>query len=590
MPEGEGQKFGKYLLIDRLAAGGMAEIYRAKFMAAAGVTKSVVIKRILPHYAGNNAFVSMFINEAKIAVGLAHGNIAQVFDFGEIDGEYYLAMEYVHGLSVSKLMKKARSIGLHMPIPLAIYVIAEACAGLYYAHTRSDDSGRQLGIVHRDVSPQNIIVSFEGQVKLVDFGIAKARSASRNETEHGALKGKYVYFSPEQTRSKPLDGRSDIFAAGICLYELLTGRLPFDGKMLDVLGKISRCEYDRPSLHNPRIAPELEQIVVKALALRLEDRYQTALELNEALIQYLHTAWPRFSRNHLAHLAQYLSREELEQDGVKVNLPEEFQTLLSEWKSKSGTHRSISSSGTGKSRSSPARLMTTNERLLPPVPIEDEEEKSPEELTDEVARPNLLQIARAFLVGPWRVAAAAAGVRVVAALVAWGALALFSDPKPVKPVIADGEPTVTTVLSDAAPDGEPPPPVSPPDQPLEIDAKVGAINVLASSAARIRLDPSRRYRVSVEGSALLRGADGESLSLRSALYFAERARGTQADGSFGPLSPGEGGSFTWTVSHSGADTQVTVNGVSLSATGGFQPASGPAAYDANAKFARMKWQ
>ncbi|MFN7134944.1 MAG: serine/threonine protein kinase, partial [Myxococcales bacterium] len=354
MAGADGQKFGKYVLLDRLAAGGMAEIFRARFMAAAGVTKPVVIKRILPHYAGNHAFVSMFINEAKIAVGLAHGNIAQVFDFGEIDGEYYLAMEYVHGQSISKLAKKARAINLPFPIPIAIYVMAEACAGLYYAHSRADEQGRPLGIVHRDVSPQNIIVSFEGQVKLVDFGIAKARLAGKNETEHGAMKGKYVYFSPEQTRSKPLDGRSDIFAAGICLYELLTGRLPFDGKMIDVLGRISRCEFDRPSLHNPNVAPELEQIVLKAMTLRAEDRFQTALEMNEALMQYLHTAWPRFSRNQVAHLAQYLCKEELEQEGVPLRLPEDFQHHLAEWM------------GGSKVKSSPSRP-TAVEQLPPPV-------------------------------------------------------------------------------------------------------------------------------------------------------------------------------------------------------------------------------
>lgn len=518
MAEGEGQRFGKYLLIDRLAAGGMAEIYRAKYMAAAGVTKSVVIKRIHPHHAGNRDFVSMFINEAQIAVGLAHGNIAQVFDFGELDGEYYLAMEYVHGLSVSQLRKKARAIGLQIPLPIAVFVVSEICAGLDYAHSRTDEQGRPLGIVHRDVSPQNIIVSYEGQVKLVDFGIAKARLESRDETAHGMVKGKYLYFSPEQARSMPLDGRSDVFAAGICLYELLTGRLPFDGQMLDVMGRIVRGEFDPPSLHNPDITPALEQIVLKAMALRPEDRYQTALELNEALVQHLHTTWPRFSRNHVAHLAQYLGREELEQDGVKVNLPEEFQTLISEWLSAS------------------ASRAATAAHVLPPVDIELDDEDL-EDATEALEPLEPEQPAAASRSRPWRIAAIAAGVLMVAALAAGLGRTLLEPSDPVA-VREEQAPPPVPAAEPPPPDG-PTPPTSTPDRPLQIDAREGAINVLASHAARIRLDPARRYEIVVEGTALLPGPDGERLTMRSAFYFAERTRGTQAEGSFGLLAPGD---------------------------------------------------
>src|SRR4051812_41640466 len=169
----------------------MAEIFRARFSPAPGVTKQVVIKRILPHYAANKAFIQMFTNEAKIAIGLSHGNIAQVFDFGQIDGAWFLAMELVDGQPLSKVIKRAREQQLALlPIGFSVLIAIELLKGLHYAHTRLDERGKPLGIVHRDVSPQNVLVSYEGQVKVVDFGIAKARTAGREDTEAGAVKGK----------------------------------------------------------------------------------------------------------------------------------------------------------------------------------------------------------------------------------------------------------------------------------------------------------------------------------------------------------------------------------------------------------------
>src|SRR5579872_2659086 len=241
----------------------MAEIYRARYNAAAGVTKRVVVKRILPHFAGNPSFVSMFVNEAKIAVGLSHGNIAQVFDFGQINGDYFLAMEFVDGQPLSKVLRRAKAMELPaIPTAFAVDIAIEICKGLHYAHTRLDEQGRPLNIIHRDISPQNLIVSYEGQVKIVDFGIAKARNASVGETHAGAVKGKYVYFAPEQARGKELDARTDVFATGSVLYEMVCGRLPFEGRMMDVLGKLVRCEFARPRAVNPDIAPALEKILL----------------------------------------------------------------------------------------------------------------------------------------------------------------------------------------------------------------------------------------------------------------------------------------------------------------------------------------
>ncbi len=330
----EGTSFGeKYELIERIATGGMAEIYRARYRAAAGITKGVVIKKILPHYSGNPAFVQMFRDEARIVVGLSHGNIAQVFDFGEVNGEYYLAMEHVHGQPLSKLIRRLREEGIpSVPSPFACFIALEMCKGLHYAHTRMDEGGRPLGIVHRDVSPQNVLLGYDGQVKLVDFGIAKARTAGRKETEVGALKGKYVYFAPEQARGKELDARTDVFAAGIVLYEMLCGRLPFEGKMMDVLTRIVRGDFARPRSLNPEIPPVLERIVLTAMALDPEQRYPSAQAMQEALAGVLYAHAPTFSNASLAHLTSWLFTEELGADGRTVAVPGEFLEQVPSWK------------------------------------------------------------------------------------------------------------------------------------------------------------------------------------------------------------------------------------------------------------------
>lgn len=328
----ETQEFGKYQLLDRIAVGGMSEVYRARMTAAAGVTKQVAIKKILPHFAGNPAFVSMFINEARIAVGLSHGNISQVFDFGEVDGEYYLAMEWVHGQPLSKVTRQAREKGLGvLPVPLALWITTEMLRGLAYAHNKLDERGRPLNIVHRDVSPQNVLLSYEGQVKLVDFGIARARLASRGETEATAAQGKYLYFSPEQAQGRELDARADIFAAGVVLYELLCGQLPWQGEPREVLQRISRSDFPPPRAINPGLSAELERIVLTAMAVERERRFPTAQAFGEALETYLHTAVPDFPASALAHFMGYLFESELVAEGRPVKLPPDFLAQLEQW-------------------------------------------------------------------------------------------------------------------------------------------------------------------------------------------------------------------------------------------------------------------
>ncbi|MFP2912917.1 serine/threonine-protein kinase, partial [Pyxidicoccus sp. 3LFB2] len=328
----EGLHFGKYKLLERIATGGMAEIYRARMTAVAGVTKPVVIKKILPGYAGNTAFVSMFVNEARIAAGLSHGNIAQVFDFGEVDGQYFIAMEFVDGHPLSRVLRRAREKGLYtLPQPLALLITVEVLEGLAYAHTRLDDRGRPLHIVHRDVSPQNVLLGYEGQVKLVDFGIAKARLAGRAEAEEGEVMGKAAYFAPEQARGRELDARTDVFAAGVILYEMLCGRLPFEGKMADVLRKVALGDFPRPRDLNPDLPPALERILLTALAVEREQRYPTAEAFAEALNRHLRTAAPDVTPRARAHFMSYLFEAELVEDGRPVLLPREFLAQLTRW-------------------------------------------------------------------------------------------------------------------------------------------------------------------------------------------------------------------------------------------------------------------
>ena len=227
--------YGQYLLLERIGSGGMAEIFRAKTFGAAGFEKEYAIKRILPNLVEDDEFVEMFINEAKLVVDLYHANIVQVFDLGEIDDTYFIAMEFVHGKDLLDLLARCAEEDIKIPLKLTLHMVMEVLKGLEFAHTAKDKFGEQLGIIHRDVSPSNVMLSYGGDTKVGDFGVAKART-QRQLTEVGTLKGK-VGMSPEQVRF--IDHRSDIFAVGIILYECLTmSRLFMGGNDLDVMLKI----------------------------------------------------------------------------------------------------------------------------------------------------------------------------------------------------------------------------------------------------------------------------------------------------------------------------------------------------------------
>ncbi len=332
MHEDRSIPFGKYELLDRLGVGGMAIVYRARYTAAPGITKPVVIKRVLSEYAENPAFVEMFIHEARISVGLSHGNIVHVFDFGQVEGEYFLAMELVEGQPLSKVLKRAQSQGLaQLPPPVAVSIAIELCKGLHHAHTRADERGRPLGVVHRDVSPDNVLLSYDGEVKITDFGIAKAELAGRPVTQAGLVKGKFHYLSPEQAQGLELDARSDVYAVGVVLYRMLCGQLPIEGADYEVMERIVHGKIAPPLEINPELDPELSLIVMRALATSRSRRFQSAEECQQALSRWLAMRVPLFSVNALKQLMGWLYAPELKELGRQPILPQEFLSQARQW-------------------------------------------------------------------------------------------------------------------------------------------------------------------------------------------------------------------------------------------------------------------
>tara|TARA_R110002096_G_scaffold423452_1_gene630587 strand:- start:50399 stop:53155 length:2757 start_codon:yes stop_codon:yes gene_type:complete len=310
--------FGKYYLLERINVGGMAEVFRAKQFGVEGFERLVAVKRILPNIAEDKEFIEMFVDEAKISVQLNHANIAQVFDLGHEEGSYYIALEHIHGRDLRAIFDRNRNQGEPMPVPQACFVIMKVCEGLDYAHNKRDESGRELALVHRDVSPQNVIVSHEGEVKLIDFGIAKAAGRG-SQTQAGILKGKFGYMSPEQVRGLPVDRRSDVFSCGIVLYELLTGERLFVGESdFSTLEKVRNVEILPPSTYNRKIQPELERIVLKALAKDVEDRYQNAIDLHDELQAFVYTSGEFYSRKDLASWMKQLWSQEIKEESAKL--------------------------------------------------------------------------------------------------------------------------------------------------------------------------------------------------------------------------------------------------------------------------------
>ncbi|MBX3159142.1 MAG: tetratricopeptide repeat protein [Deltaproteobacteria bacterium] len=274
------EQFGKYTLVKKIGTGGMAEVFLARTTVAQGLNKTLVIKKIHTAYARSRQFVTMFVDEAKIALGLNHPNIIQVFDFGAVGDTYFLAMEHVEGMDLLRMLQEAAKARLRLPYGLSAYIVQQLAKGLDYAHRKADEFGQPLQIVHRDISPQNILLSWDGGVKIVDFGIARARDVHE---EQGVIKGKFAYMSPEQARGEPVDCRSDVFAAGIVLFELVCARPLFHGKGKEALEMVKSGVIPRPKDFAPELPDSLERIILKALAFYRGDRYQTARDLQHEL-------------------------------------------------------------------------------------------------------------------------------------------------------------------------------------------------------------------------------------------------------------------------------------------------------------------
>ncbi len=282
------REFGKYHLIERVAAGGMAELYRAKLYGAGGFEKDLAIKKVLPHLSSDEGFIQMFMDEAMITVTLNHGNIVSVIDFGELDGDFFLVMEFVDGVDLQSLVKKSTDLGEAMPPHLACFIAQQMAKGLEYAHHKKGNDGNSLEIVHRDISPQNVLVSFEGQVKIVDFGIARAASRITS-TQAGVVKGKLAYISPEQIGGEIVDQRADIYSVGVTLYEMLANRRPYEGNSPHhTLAMIAQGNFEKLHKVNKRVDKKLSAIVNKALDKNIKKRYQTAGEMAVDLSGYLY--------------------------------------------------------------------------------------------------------------------------------------------------------------------------------------------------------------------------------------------------------------------------------------------------------------
>jgi serine/threonine protein kinase/Flp pilus assembly protein TadD len=342
--EGSGERFGEYVLLQKIAQGGMAELFLAKRRGVEGFEKTVAIKRILPELSWNRDFVSMFINEAKIAARLSHPNIVQIFDFGKIDTYYFIAMEYVHGENLRAILQRAEEKKIPLSADIAALIAARACAGLEHAHRKSDESGKPLRIVHRDVNPQNVLVSYDGDVKVVDFGIAKA-VAENPEVTRGVLKGKLAYLSPEQVGGRNLDARSDVFAMGLVFYELLVGKKLFDQQdPADVLDSITKIDANEVSRSIPGLNRALREVLRRALGMDPEQRFRSAGEMQMALDDYVRSRGDAVGAMQLTNLMRLLFDDKI---GERTK-----ETLRSQVLGKGGrTSRSTVRSG------SPLRLV-----------------------------------------------------------------------------------------------------------------------------------------------------------------------------------------------------------------------------------------
>ncbi len=369
MARKKGVRYGKYTLIDRIAVGGMAEIFLARQTGLEGFEKTIVIKRIRPHLSKQQSFVNMFLHEAKLAAQLSHPSIAQIYDLGKIGDTFFIAMEYIFGRDMRRVIPKADSMGIPFPMVYALKIASSVCEGLYYAHQKADNYGNPLNIVHRDVTPENIFVSFDGTVKILDFGIAKA-ATQVEQTRAGEIKGKLAYMSPEQVVGKTLDARSDIFSLGVVLYEWITDLRLFTGdNEVAILKSISEGKIYAPSYFKADVPEGVERILMKALSKDREKRYQTAWEMQYDLDQFLAEYEFTPSNIHLANFLKQLFSDELEAERRRLltegaPLPVEEEEPFSDPAGEAMDDPEDEDAPTGSTMVIPVRLKTSDYESL----------------------------------------------------------------------------------------------------------------------------------------------------------------------------------------------------------------------------------
>jgi serine/threonine protein kinase len=329
------ERFGNYLLLNRIAHGGMAEVFLARPANRSANGRVVVIKRILSHASGDPDFIRMFHTETQICMGFTHPNTVQIYDFGEVNGHPFIAMEYIEGRTLRQITSHLKKNNEVLPVECSAHLVMQAAAGLHYAHVfENRATGEKLQLIHRDVSPQNILLSSAGIAKVIDFGIAKSSSShTTDHTRSGVIKGKASYLSPEQTWGKTLDGRSDIFSLGAVLWELLTGHKLFHAPNdFLIVEMIRNCEkvVKPPSYVNPSVPPALDVICLQALAAKPENRYQTAADFQRALKGFLLSHYPLYETSDVAERFHALLGDELDEDRLKLKeLNDEAQSSLS---------------------------------------------------------------------------------------------------------------------------------------------------------------------------------------------------------------------------------------------------------------------
>jgi len=312
------ERFGRYLILDHLVDGGMAKICRARFLGEQA-DKVVAIKMVQSQFSQDDSFKTMFMDEIKLTFGLIHPNVVQTYDYGIQKGHLFVAMEYCDGRNLKEYLDKLKERKFVFPVEISVYIITQACQGLHYAHTFTDKlTGKETNIIHRDISPHNIMLTYDGAVKIIDFGIAKSETNSE-ATQAGTIKGKLSYLAPEYLEGHELDPRYDEFAVGITLWEMLCSRKLFKANNdLAVLKKIQECKIPPPSSINPNVPKELDEIVLKALSKDRNKRYENLEQLNRALIKFLYTNYPDFNATDLSYFAKELFKKEIKKDRERL--------------------------------------------------------------------------------------------------------------------------------------------------------------------------------------------------------------------------------------------------------------------------------